>query len=238
MARKTTSTTKSKRSASQKAHKEAPALKPNKPVFRAGTWIAVLLLAALVGGAYYLNNKKETAEAEATPTGETVAFVFAEDSIVSSIEVKPTGGETVKVARNAENVWAIELPFETEADQGLVEAAASQVTALRIIDEVDADPTIFGFDTPAYSITVEFADGVKQTLEVGDSTPTNSGYYVRLDKKKMMIVGLSSIDALTNLAFSPPYLNTPTPTALPSTPTPASPTESVATPEVTVTPTP
>lgn len=233
MASKTTSTP--KKSAPKKpraVRKEAPAPKPSKPVFRAGTWVAVLLLVALIGGAYYFNkNKKATADAEVTATTEP-AFIFGTDSSISSIEVKPTNGETVKVARNKDGIWALKLPFETEANQGLVEAAASQLTALKIINSIDADPSIFGFDAPAYLITIEFVDGKTSTLEVGDATPTNSGYYVRVDKEKMVIVGLSSIDALTNLSFSPPYLNTPTPTALPATPTP----ESAS--EVTVTPTP
>ncbi|MBE0672284.1 MAG: DUF4340 domain-containing protein [Anaerolineales bacterium] len=233
MARKTTTST-PKKSASTKsraARKEAPAsTKQGKPVFRAGTWLAVLLLAVLIGGAYYINkNKEASAEAEATATTEPV-FIFGTDSTVSSIEVKPSDGEAVKVTRGEDGVWALELPFETEANQGLVEAAASQVTALKIISEIDADPSIFGFDTPAYLITIEFADGKTSKLEIGDATPTNSGYYVRVDGKKMAIVGLSSIDALTNLSFSPPYLNTPTPTALPATPTPESAPEASATP--------
>ena len=135
------------------------------------------------------------------------------------------------MARSEDGAWAVELPFETEANQGAVEAAASQVTALRIISEInDADPSIFGFDTPAYLITVTFGDGKISKLEVGDATPTNSGYYVRVDGEKMVIVGLSSIDALTTLALFPPYLNTPTPTALPSTPTPVPSPEASATP--------
>ena len=235
MASKTTTST-PKKAAPKKPRavtkKEAPTPKQRKPVFRAGTLIAVLLLAALVVGAYFINKNKETAvDAETTATTEP-AFIFGADSSISSIEVKPTDGEAVKVTRGSDNVWALELPFETEANQGLVEAAASQVTALQIINEVDADPSIFGFDAPAYLITITFADGKASTLEIGDATPTNNGYYVRVDKEKMVIVGLSSIDALINLSFSPPYLNTPTPPALPATPTPE------PAPEATVTPTP
>lgn len=235
MASKTTTST-SKKSAPKKTRtvrKETPAPKPSKPVFRTGTWISVILLAALIGGAFYINKNKEAADnVEVTATTEP-AFIFSEDSTISSIEIKPTDGETVKVARGADGAWALKLPFETEANQGLVEAAASQVTSLKIISEiVDADPSIFGFDAPAYLITIEFADGKTSTLEVGDATPTNSGYYVRVDKSKMAIVGLSNIDVLASLTFSPPYLNTPTPTALPATPTPE------PAPEATVTPTP
>ena len=235
MASKTTTSTQ-KKSAPKKTRavvkKDAPTPKQRKPVFRAGTLIAVLLLAALIVGAYFINKNKEAAvDTETTATTEP-AFIFGTDSVVSSIEIKPTDGEAVKVTRGSDNAWALELPFETEANQGLVEAAASQITALKIIQEIDDDPSIFGLDTPAYLITIEFADGKSSTLEIGDATPTNNGYYVRVDKEKMAIVGLSSIDALTSLSFSPPYLNTPTPTALPATPTPE------PAPEATVTPTP
>lgn len=231
MVRKTT--TETKKSTPKKAksvRKEAASSRSGKPVFRTGTWISVLLLAVLIGGAYFINKNKEAdANADATATTEP-AFVFGTDSTIVSIEVKPTVGETVKVIRGEDNAWALEMPFETEANQGLVEAAVSQISALKIISEIDADPSIFGFDSPAYLITVKFADGKTGSLEVGDSTPTNSGYYVRVDKKKMVIVGLSSIDALTNLSFSPPYLNTLTPTALPATPTPEPASEATVTP--------
>ncbi|MDO8752384.1 MAG: DUF4340 domain-containing protein [Anaerolineales bacterium] len=220
--------------------KETPLRKQQKPVFRTGTWITLLILAALIGFTYYLNRKEPLAETEATPAREET-FVFSEqDGRITSIEIKPADGDAkrVKVARGSENVWALELPNASEADQGLVEAAASQITALKIIGEVDADASILGLDEPAYVITIEFADGTKRTLEVGDTTPTNSGYYVRVDRKKTMILTLSGIDSLTTLTRFPPYLNTPMPTPLPLTPTPDSPSEAISTPEATVTPTP
>ena len=234
MASKTTTSTpkKSTPKKTRTVRKETPAPKPSKPVFRTGTWVSVLLLAALIGGAFYINKNKETAaNAEVTATTEPT-FIFGVEGTISSIEIKPTDGETVKVTRGDDNLWTLELPFVTEANQGLVEAAASQLAALQIISEIDDDPSIFGFDAPTYLITIEFSDGKSSVLEVGDATPTNSGYYVRVDKKKMAIVGLSGIDALTSLSFFPPYLNTPTPTAIPSTPTPE------PAPEATVTPTP
>jgi len=218
--------------------KETPLRKQQKPVFRTGTWITLLLLAALIGLAYYLNRNEPIAETEATPALEATFVISEQDGNITGIEIKPVNGETVKVARNGEKVWALELPSATEADQGLVEAAASQITALKIIGEVDADASILGLDEPAYVITIEFADGTKRTLEVGDTTPTRSGYYVRVDKKKTLILTLSGIDSLTNLTRFPPYLNTPTPTPLPLSPTPDSPSKAISTPEATVTPTP
>jgi hypothetical protein len=194
--------------------------RPAKPIFGMATWIMLALFAALVGGFFIIKNQKTTADAAATPTSET-KFVFeASAGTPNSIEVQPADGDAVKVVRNTENVWAMELPIKTEANQATAEAAATQISSLRVVTEVDGDPEIFGLDDPAHTITVEFSSGEKHTLAVGDSTPTFSGYYVQLDKGRIMIVGLNGIDAILNLAFFPPYLNTPTPTPLPPTETP------------------
>jgi hypothetical protein len=247
MARKTSSTTTKKTSATKKTRRTAagkakstvaesvstPVVKQKKPIFRAGTWIAVLLLVASVELAIYFNREKEKkAIAEATPVRETTFIFNAQDGAVSSIEIKPadSNAKPVKVARDAKNAWAIVLPSEAEADQGLVEAAATQISALQIVSPISGYPEIFGLNKPAYVITIEFKGGKNHVLEVGDSTPTKSGYYVRVDKDKMMVTDLNGIDSLLQLAVSPPYLSTPTPTALPATPTPVPPTEAISTP--------
>jgi hypothetical protein len=248
MARKTTSTTtkatsetkaKPRRTAAGKAKPTVAESMPTpgvssqrKPVFRAGTWIAVLLLIVLIGLTFYLKDKKEKdIIAGATPINTPVALFSAEDGAVSSIEIRPAEGEAVKVTRNTENAWAVEMPIAAEADQGLAEAAATQVSALQVLSQIEnANPEIFGLKNPAFVIALEFQSGNKHTLEVGDATPTNSGFYVRLDNGKIMIANLDGISALLHLVNSPPYLNTPTPTALPST--------STVVPAATETPTP
>ena len=230
MARKTTNTTtkatsstkaKPRRVATAKAKPTVAEPMPaasvsqrRKPVFRASTWIAVVLLIALVGLTFYLKNEKERSVIEdVTPVSEPAALFNPQDGSVSSIEIKPADGEAVKVARNAENAWVVEMPVEAEADQGLAEAAAAQVSALRVLSQIenDADPEIFGLKNPAFIVMLEFQNGKKHTLEVGDPTPTNSGYYVRLDNGRIVVTDLSGISSLLQLGYFPPYLNTPTP---------------------------
>lgn len=227
MARKTTKPT------TPKTSKKHTTPKTNKPIFRTGTWVAVGVFAALVAAAYFINRNAEiAAQAEITPTVEE-QFVFDSTKIVKSIEVQPAEGQTTAIERNADNAWVLTQPEAVEADPALAEAAATQITSLKIIEPIEGDPSIFGFDSPAYTITVTFDDGSSHTLEVGDNTPINNGYYVRLDQQDMMIVSLSGIDSLTNLTEAPPYLHTPTPTAT-ATPlptlTPAPTTEATATP--------
>ena len=230
MARKTTNTTtkatsstkaKPRRAATAKAKPTVAEPMPaasvsqrRKPVFRASTWIAVVLLIALVGLTFYLKNEKEKSVIEdVTPVSEPATLFNAQDGSVSSIEIKPADGEAVKVARNAENAWVVEMPIEAEADQGLAEAAAAQVSALRVLSQIenDADPEIFGLKNPAFIVMIEFQNGKKHTIEVGDPTPTNSGYYVRLDNGRIVVTDLSGISSLLQLGYFPPYLNTPTP---------------------------
>lgn len=213
--------------------------KPVKAKFNAGTWITVLIFLTLVGVSIYLNRQKNTAEVEATPASEPVYLFSANvDGNPASIEVKPAEGETAKIVLDEKNVWAIELPRQAEADQGLAQAAAAQISALMILDPVEGDPAIFGLNNPASIISLEFSDGKKHTLEIGDSTPSNNGYYVRVDNEKMLIVDISGIDSLLQLAAFPPYLSTPTPTSLPPTETPVPPTQAISTPEANTTPTP
>jgi hypothetical protein len=213
-----------------------PRVRKNRTLFRAGTLIAVLLLLAMIELTVYLKQQKEK-----TGTGTVTAVsktepVFTESGNILSIEIKPSKADeqVVKVVRNEKNVWAVELPNKAEADQGAVEAAATQISALRVITPIDAGPEIFGLKDPAYVITIEFQGGKQHTLEVGSATPTNSGYYVRVDKNKMMITDLDGIQSLLQLVTSPPYLSTATPPPLSPTLTPVPATEVPQTP----TPTP
>ena len=233
---KSTKTTKSTKSTTRAPRTQA-APKVTKPVFRTGTWIALVGFIAIIATAIYLNRQaEEKAAATETPAAEE-AFIFPEDSVVTSIEVKPAEGDVVKVERNEEKTWVLSQPEEAEADQGAAEAAASQVNALGIVTAIEGekDPSIFGLDLPVYTITITFENGETGILEVGDTTPTETGYYVRMNKEKVYVVSMSGIDALTSLTIFPPYLNTPTPvptktsTPLP-TETPASATEATPTP--------
>jgi hypothetical protein len=243
MPSKATKTSKTKRTTARRSN-PAPAPRRQRPVFGVGTWVAVFLLIFLIAATVYLNQREDRSEAEATPiTVQENAYVFENEGILTSMEVKPAEGETVRLERNEENAWVLILPFATEADQGLAEAAAVQVNALRIINELESDPASLGLDAPAFLITVEFAGGEKHTIEVGEKTPTNVGYYVRLNGQRTLIVAASGIDSLINLTLFPPYLNTPTPTPTATatplpTETPAPPTETESTPEAAETPQP
>ena len=191
-------------------------------MIRRSTVVYVLLLLVLVGAYYYLNNREKpadiglTAEPGVQVTPE--AFLFTPDEgTPTSIRIKSKAGETVEVARGEDNAWALIQPEKAKADQAAAEAAASQVTTMRILDTVpDLDPSIVGLKEPEYVLTIKFKGGAERTADIGVITPTESGYYVREAADKIVIVSKSAIDSLLGMLTNPPYSETPTPT--PTTP--------------------
>lgn len=194
---------------------------------RRSTLVFLLLLLVMAGAYYYLNNRQQPADITVTPQPEfPTSFLFtAEDGLPTSIRIEAKTGEKVEVARDAEEAWTLILPVQAKAYQAAAEAAASQITTMRILDTVpDVDPEIVGLTDPDYVLTIRFTSDVERKAEIGVITPTESGYYVRNHEGEIVIVSKSSVDSLLGLLTNPPYLETPTPSAdttettLPSTP--------------------
>lgn len=193
-------------------------------MIRRSTVVYIVLLVALAGAYYYLNNRNKAADIEVTAEAsseDTQASLFTvADGTPTSIRIESKTGDTVEVARGADNAWEVLQPIEAKADQAAVEAAATQIMTMRILDTVpDVDPKIVGLETPEGVLTVKFTNGGERTVDIGVITPTESGYYVRSPEGKVVIVSKSAIDALLGLLIAPPYLETLTPGPIPPTET-------------------
>ena len=208
-------------------------------MIRRSTVVYIVLLLALAGAYYYLNNRSKTANIELTTepsSAVTQAYLFtADEGTPTSIQIASKNGDTVEVARGSDNAWTLIQPIEAKADQAAVEAAATQITSISILDTVpEVDPKIVGLETPEGVLTVNFTKGGERTVDIGVITPTESGYYVRSPDGKVVIVSKSAIDSLLGMLIAPPYLETLTPSPVPPTETstapPASPTAEAATP--------
>jgi hypothetical protein len=212
-------------------------------MIRRSTVVYIVILVALVGAYFYLKNRNQAEEADVLATvepSEEVSYLFTEDNgIPTRIRIEAKTGEIVEVARDAENAWMLTLPLEAKAEQGSSEAAASQVTTMRVLDTIpEIDLEVVGLKDPVYTITIEFTGGKERTINIGVITPSENGYYVQdVSNKEVVIVSKSAVDALLGLLTSPPYLETPTPSPLPATETPVpTPTEAGTPASATATP--
>jgi len=190
---------------------------------RRGAWFLMLILAALVGLMFLMSSRQEAAEAAATPTAGVRRVFGPENGNVVSIRIETASGEGVDIAKNSTQEWEVRQPVAGAANQGLAEAAATQVGSLRVLAAVEGAPEIFGLEEPVYLVRVQFDIAGEHTLEIGSKTPTSSGYYARLDGEAILVVGLTGVDALLELLAAPPYLETPTPSPQPPTATLAAP---------------
>jgi hypothetical protein len=189
---------------------------------RRSTWFALVVLAALIGFAVYLRKGGGAASVETLtpPTAESQKLFDPKEGIPTSIAIVSAAGSSVDFELENHN-WVVKKPFEGAADFGQAEAAATQVTALQNLGNVDVAPADVGLAKPAYAMTVSLTGGSRHTLTVGDKTPSGAGYYARLDEGKVLIVSADGIDSLVGLLASPPYQETLTPSPVPPTGTPA-----------------
>lgn len=193
------------------------------------TWILLAFFLALAGFALYQKYNpsapRPRTNENATPSATIAPVEFllaAGQGTVASLSIESREGQSVRMERAAAGAWSLTKPFETAADPSSAEAAASQVSALRILARLDLDPADAGLKSPAYTLTVGFSDGKSFVLEIGDATPTGTGYYARKDGEGLLVIDKDGLDALLNLLSTPPFLETPTPSPTPTeTPTPA-----------------
>ena len=181
---------------------------------RSASIIYIILLAILAGVYYYINNRPEPIDTEISiPTSAPTEYLFSfEDGLPIGIRIESRGGDIVEVARDAENAWVLLQPTEASADQGSVEAVASQATSLRIIDRVpDLAADVVGLTSPQFTLTFQFTDSVERIIDIGVLTPTESGYYVSRGDGEILIVNNNAVDAFIGLLTNPPYLATETP---------------------------
>ena len=184
-------------------------------MIRRSTVVYITILLALAAAYYYLNNREQPAEIAVTPgSTEEIAYLFAaEEGIPTSLRIQSKTGEVVEIGRNAENAWVVVQPVEAEAEQGASEAAASQLTTMRILERVpDVDAELVGLAEPEYILTARFDNDTQRTVHIGVVTPSESGYYVQdAAGGEVLIVSRSAVDGLLGLLTSPPYAQTPTP---------------------------
>ena len=188
------------------------------------SWLLLALLAALVGFALFLKNKPESDAPEAgaslVPSAEPVEYLFpADEGTITSLLVESRDGNSLGMERG-DQAWVATRPFAAELLQASVEEAASQISALTVVSRLELDPSAAGLTSPAYAITVGFDNGNFILVQVGNATPTDSGYYVRKQDGSILIVSKFGLEALFNLLLYPPYVSSPTPSPSPATETP------------------
>jgi hypothetical protein len=188
-------------------------------MIKRSTWILLVIL-ALVVGAYFLIKNQPAKGKTLTPTATGSSFLITQaQGVLQSLSISDNKGNKFQMQRDLSKSWVITAPSSGVADQGLASAAETQVGALSILTQLQTPPdlSVVGLAGPAYTMQLGFVNGSSHKIDVGIISPTGSGYYVRFDGGKIYVIEKSGIDAILNLLTSPPFPATATPVPTPET---------------------
>jgi hypothetical protein len=197
-------------------------------MIKRNTWIVVGIFVIVLAFAIYYQNSPKKGAVSSTPTpGTRAVLTNVDEKSINTLRIEDTTGKAVALGRDTSGVWVVTEPKGGPTDVTQAETAVTQLLALQSISSLDptSDLGIFGLAKPAYTLTITMNGGTKYVLLIGDVTPTQNGYYVRLNQNAPDIVNKDSIDAMLGMLTKPPFVATPTSesslTPLPGSVTPA-----------------
>lgn len=184
---------------------------------RTTTIVLVVVLAALALYWVAVQNPRDRAAAEATPTADTtprVVWTTTADQIVSLRVTEPDTNRSVAVTKDAAGTWTVTEPTAGAADANRLLTMTSNAANLSVSNVVTSttDLAPFGVLNPTYTIELGLADGQVLKAAVGNPAPVGNGYFLRREGDvNVMVVSGFGIDALVELLNLPPYAPTATP---------------------------
>ena len=147
----------------------------------------LLLLAYLVVSGY----SRWSEEKEAAEEAEMLQVTDLDSD--SIMKLSYTDGETEMSFTKDEDSWSYDGDSRLPLDQSVVTGAIDSYTAVsgtRRLDDAGADED-YGFDSPAYTISMKDDDGNVTRLEIG--ADTGEGYYMTADDGETVYTVESSI---------------------------------------------
>jgi hypothetical protein len=161
---------------------------------RGGRSLLVLLVIALGLGAYIYFVERE--RDPAADTAKENAFTGVTPSDITELTIRSASGETTTLRRSGDN-WTVASPVEAPADSATVESILSSLSTLtidRVVDDAPAALDQYGLDTPRVDVSFATADGTHRLL-LGNTTPTSSGVYARIDDNPRLVLIASYLES-------------------------------------------
>ncbi len=142
----------------------------------------------------------------------TYLFTFAPETVVGLL-VEGTDGQVIEMQKSADGTWLLVQPatLPEGTDQTSIASTISQLGTVRVLNELANPPglDVIGLDKPTANVTLTLDSGQTTTIQVGGSSPSGNGYYVRLDGAAPKLVDKFLLDRLVGFLSTPPILPTP-----------------------------
>ncbi len=210
-------------------------------------WVVLIVFMILLTTMVIWQGMEKGGEQEVSPTSTSSLLLPQLDvgKMVAFTLQRTDGNETLILERGESGQWVLKQPPAEITDVPTIEANFSQLASMRILSTpmLTSGLEDLGLMPPVYRILIQNQDGTQLLFNIGNETPTGSGYYVLTPDRRIVVVSKFALDTIIAMLNQPPML-TPTPTLTPtielteqpeSTPTETSSAET-PTPEITPTP--
>lgn len=152
------------------------------------TTVALAVILAVLGGAYYLYEIRWAPEREQAESRKGRVFAV-EPKDVSVVEIK-RGAETLRLERAGDG-WEMTAPVKTRANGTEVDGMLTTILTAKIDREIAATPASsaeFGLDKPVADIDLTLKDGKQVGLSIGAKSPTGVWVYASEKGKPAVFV--------------------------------------------------
>jgi len=171
--------------------------------------ILVIILAVLAGIFYYFNRPEPEPEKEP----ELYAWLIEMEEITHIEILLPREDMSQSFIKAPDRSWHFDDTEQTPVDMkrwgGGIPLLLSGPGLNRVITE-NATPEelgIFGLTQPRMEVILLLESGEKVNINVGDSTPDNANFYVRVpDSNIVATVDISWYQVIERLVKEPPYI--------------------------------
>lgn len=140
--------------------------------------IILVVVLGILTGAYILKSRKTGGESN-NESSDSIKIIDLDLSKIKEITAETPEGVFKFVKKDDE--WTIESPAGLKVDKSEVKSIANNLYSLssdKLVEENPADLSVYGLDKPVV-LTVKTEDGVTEVVEIGNETPTQSGFYVK-----------------------------------------------------------
>ncbi len=160
--------------------------------------IILVVIVALLVGAYFVVSRNKATDNTSEPSSTTsIKLVDYTTDKIDSVTLQNPDGEFVITQKGTE--WVLSSPTDIKADPSILSSIAinaASISADKTVEENAQDLSMYGLNNPVV-VKLKLKDGTGKSLEIGDMTPTKSGYYVKATgENKVYVVSTYTCDPL------------------------------------------
>ena len=158
------------------------------------TTLTLFIILVILFGFYYFYQYKGGQARKAAKERASKLLLFEKDSVKTIVFRKPD--QTIVLRKEDSGIWHIVSPISTKADVSQVNSILNTLTNAKI-ERVVADSTAnwaaYGLQPPKATLVLEYKNGKKDSIIVGDRNATRSYTFVRVNNQPRVVLSSSSL---------------------------------------------